>query len=308
MSENLTAWLLFNGFVAVMLALDLGIFNRKSHIVSVREALSWTGVWMLLAFAFDAMIYFWRGPGAAMEFLTGYLIEQALSIDNIFVFILVFAYFRVPKEFQHKILFWGILGALVMRATFILVGIELIEHFHWVTYILGGFLVFTGLKMIKHEDQDIHPEHNPVLKILRRIVPISNDYDGSRFFTTINLKKYATPMLVVLLIVETTDVIFATDSIPAILAITTNAFIVYTSNVFAILGLRSLYFAMAAILPMFRYLHFGLAAILSFVGLKMVFADIYSLSTPIALGVVGGILLIALIASRMNPIRDELLP
>lgn len=301
MSNELWMWIGFNVFVLAMLALDLGVFHRKSHEVKIKEALIWSGVWISLALIFNYGLYLWRGAEPALEFLTGYLIEKSLSVDNIFVFIMIFAYFKVPALYQHKILFWGILGALVMRAIFIATGVALIEKFHWIIYVFGAFLIITGIKMAVQKDKEIHPEKNPVLKLFRRFMPVTTQYVGDKFFTRVDGRRFATPMFVVLLLIETTDLIFAVDSIPAILAITTDPFIVYTSNVFAILGLRALYFALAGIMQMFHYLAYGLAAILVFVGTKMMLVDFYKLPIAVALGVVAGILAISVIASLLYP-------
>src|ERR1041385_6977582 len=251
MSSQTLLWIIFGVGVMGLLALDLGVFHRKSHTVKIKEALISSAVWISLALAFNAFVYFSRGHGPALEFLTGYLIEEALSVDNLFVFLLIFSYFRVPSEFQHKVLFWGIMGALVMRAAFIVAGITLIQKFHWVIYVFGGFLILTGIKMVSEQDKEIHPEKNPVLRLFRRLMPVTEKYEGDRFFIERGARRYATPLFVVLLMVETTDVIFAVDSIPAILGITRDPFIVYTSNVFAILGLRSIYFALAGLMQLF---------------------------------------------------------
>lgn len=305
MSNELLLWIGFNIFVLAMLALDLGVFHRKAHEVKVKEALWWSAVWIALAMLFNAGIYVFRGEQAALEFLTGYLLEKSLSVDNIFVFIMIFAYFRVPALYQHKVLFWGILGALIMRAIFIAAGVTLIQQFHWVIYIFGAFLVLTGIKMAAQKDKEVHPEKNPVLKLFRRFMPVTEHYEGSSFFIKKGRRWFATPLFVVLLVVETTDVIFAVDSIPAILAITIDPFIVYTSNVFAILGLRALYFALAGIMQLFHYLAYGLAAILVFVGIKMLMADIYKFPIAVALGVVAGILLISVVASLLRPRQTD---
>ena len=304
MSNELLLWIGFNVFVLAMLALDLGVFHRKAHEVKIKEALWWSAVWIALALAFNAGIYFFRGEEAALEFLTGYLLEKALSVDNIFVFIMIFAYFRVPALYQHKVLFWGILGALIMRAIFIATGITLLQHFHWVIYIFGAFLILTGIKLAVQQDKEVHPEKNPVLKIFRRFMPVTKNFEGDKFLVKRDGRRFATPLLVVLLMVETTDVVFALDSIPAILAITTDPFIVYTSNVFAILGLRALYFALAGIMQMFHYLSYGLAAILVFVGIKMMIMDFYKLPIGVSLGVVAGILAISVILSLVRPRRN----
>jgi tellurite resistance protein TerC len=294
-------WLGFNLFVCAMLALDLGVFHRKSHTVKWKEALAWSGVWIALALVFNAVIYFWKGGEAAMQFFTGYLIEKSLSVDNIFVFLLIFAYFRVPPGLQHKVLFWGILGALAMRAIFIFAGIALLERFDWMIYVFGALLIVTGIKMALQKGKELHPERNPMLRLFRRAVPTTDEYHGDKFFVRLDASTFATPLLVALLFVEISDLIFAVDSIPAILAITTDPFLVYTSNVFAILGLRSLYFALSGIVEMFHYLHYGLAAILTFVGGKMVAAEFYHVPIGVSLGVIAAILLLSITASIAFP-------
>jgi tellurite resistance protein TerC len=299
MSIQVFLWVIFNLFVMVMLALDLGVFHRTAHVIHIREALAWCVLWITLALLFNVGIYFRLGSETALEFLTGYLLEYSLSVDNIFVFLMLFTYFRVPYLHQHKVLFWGILGALIMRATFILVGITLIQKFHWVIYIMGGFLILTGIKMATQKDEEIHPERNPVLRLFRRFVPVTENYEDGRFFVRRSGRLLATPLFIVVLVVETTDVIFAVDSIPAILAITLDPFIVYTSNVFAIMGLRALYFALAGIMQLFHYLPYGLSVILVFVGIKMLLVDIYKIPIGIALGTVAGVLVISVIASLL---------
>ena len=300
MEVSSTFWIGFNIFVLLMLALDLGVFNRKEHEVTVKEALIWSGVWMCLALIFNFLIYYWFGEPKAIEFLTGYLIEKSLSIDNIFVFVLVFGYFQIPAIYQHKVLFWGILGALLMRVIFIFAGVALIEKFHWTIYLFGVFLIYTGYKMLSEKDKEMEPEKNPLIVFVRKFMPVTNQLEGGRFFVTQNGKRSATPLFLVLVVIETTDLIFAVDSIPAILAITQDHFIVYTSNVFAILGLRSLYFALAHVVHRFVYLSTGLAAILMFVGLKMVFADIFKLPTYISLLTIGVILTISIVLSLLK--------
>ncbi len=297
MQTDLSFWIYFNVFVLLMLALDLGVFNRKAHKISIKEAMIWTGVWIALAMFFYILIYYWQGKEKALEYLTGYVIEKALSVDNIFVFVLIFSYFKIPAIHQHKILFWGIIGALVMRAAFIFAGVAILEKFHWTIYIFGAILLYTGYKMLIQTEKQIEPEKNPVVKLFRRIVPFTDELHDGNFFVKRNGKKIATPMLLVLLVVETTDLIFAVDSIPAILAITQDQFIVYTSNVFAILGLRSLYFALSGMMDKFRYLSKGLALILMFVGVKMVIADFYKMPLLIALLVIVVILIISIAAS-----------
>jgi tellurite resistance protein TerC len=298
-------WVIFNIFVVAMLALDLGVFHRTAHVIRIREALAWCALWMTLALLFNVGIYFWLGSEPALEFLTGYLLEYSLSVDNIFVFLMIFSYFRVPYLHQHKVLFWGILGALIMRALFILTGITLIQKFHWVIYIMGGFLVLTGIKMAMQKDAEINPERNPVLRLFRRLMPVTEDYEGERFFVRRSGRLFATPLFIIVLVVETTDVIFAVDSIPAILAITLDPFIVYTSNVFAILGLRALFFALAGIIRLFHYLPYGLSLILVFVGVKMLLVDIYKIPIGIALGTVAAVLVTSVIASIVFPPKTE---
>jgi len=293
-------WILFNLFVLSMLVLDLGVFHRRAHTVKFREALAWSGAWIALAAIFAVVIFFWHGRTPALEFVTGYVIELSLSVDNLFVFLLIFRFFQVPAIHQHKVLFWGILGALIMRAIFIAAGVSLIQRFHWIIYAFGAFLVYSGIKLFFQEEAEIHPEKNPVLRLFRRWVPVTKDYVGNKFFVR-SAGLYATPLFVVLLVVETTDLLFAVDSIPAILAITRDAFIVYTSNVFAILGLRSMYFALAGMMEMFRYLHYGLSLVLISVGAKMLLSHYFEIPTPVALAAVAGVLAISVIASMANP-------
>jgi tellurite resistance protein TerC len=303
----LAFWIGFNLFVLTVLALDLGFFHKQSKTVSLKNALTWSAVWISLALVFCVIVYFWHGKQASLEFLTGYLIEQSLSVDNLFVFLVLFQFFKVPAEHQYKVLFWGIIGALVMRLAFILAGVALINRFHWIIYVFGVFLIYTGFKLAFKEEEDVHPDQNPVLKLVRRFIPMTSTYEGDHFFVIRDAKRYATPLFAVLVVVETTDLIFAVDSIPAILAITRDAFIVYTSNVFAILGLRSMYFALAGMLDMFEYLHYGLAGILIFVGMKMLLSNEtltiggfplhYKIPIGVSLGVVGGILALSIIAS-----------
>lgn len=304
MSTQVILWTIFTVVVLGLLALDLGVFHRKSHVVKIREALIWSAVWISLALAFNVFVYFTRGPAPALEFLAGYLIEEALSVDNLFVFLLIFSYFRVPAVYQHKVLFWGIMGALAMRAAFIVAGIALIQKFHWIIYVFGAFLIITGIRMITEQNKEIHPEKNPVLRLFRRLMPVTEGYEGDRFFVMRGARRYATPLFVVLLMVETTDVIFAVDSIPAILAITRDPFIVYTSNVFAILGLRSIYFALAGLMQIFHYLNYGLCFILVFVGVKMLVSDFYKIPVGIALGAIVAILLASILASVLRPRRE----
>jgi tellurite resistance protein TerC len=295
-------WIFFNLFVLAMLALDLGIFHRRPHAVKFREALAWSGMWIALAAVFAAIVYFWHGRAATLEFVTGYVIELSLSVDNLFIFLLIFRYFKVPPVHQHKVLFWGILGALLMRAVFILLGVGLIRKFHWIVYFFGALLVYSGIKLFRQENAEIHPEKNPVLRLFRTWVPVTENYEGSSFFVR-RPGLFATPLLIVLLVVETTDLLFAVDSIPAILAITLDAFIVYTSNVFAILGLRSMYFALAGMMELFHYLHYGLSLVLIFVGGKMLLSHYYRIPTELALGVVAAILFVSVLASLTHPLK-----
>jgi tellurite resistance protein TerC len=301
LSNKFILWGGFNLLILFLLALDLGIFHRKDHRISVKEGLLWSAIWIIVALAFNVVVYFWRGQEVALQFFTGYLIERSLSIDNIFVFLLIFTYFRVPDEYQYKVLFWGILGALVMRGLFIAIGVALISLFHWVIYIFGAFLVITGIKMGLAKDKEIEPEKNPILKLIRRFVPISKNYVAGHFFTRIRGGLYATPLFVVLVVVETTDVVFAVDSIPAIFGITLDPFVVYSSNVFAILGLRALYFAIAGLMDIFHYLKFGLSAILTFVGVKMLISFIYKIPDLMALGIIAALLLVSILFSIYLP-------
>jgi tellurite resistance protein TerC len=284
-----------------MLALDLGVFHRKAHEVKVKEALIWSGVWIALALAFNLGVYYWRGEETALEFFTGYLIEKSLSVDNIFVFILIFSYFKVPALYQHRVLFWGILGALIMRAILIAVGATLIRELHWIIYVFGAFLILTGVKMALQKETGLNPERNPMVRLFKRFMPVTNEYHGEKFFVRLEGRRFATPLFLVLLLVETTDSIFAVDSIPAIFAITQEPFIVYTSNVFAILGLRSLYFALAGIMNYFHYLKLGLAFVLIFVGAKMTLIGVYKIPIDVSLGVVAAILTLSVLASLIWP-------
>ena len=296
-----TFWLGFNLFVLLMLVLDLGVFHRKSHQIKFKEALGWSVFWIALAFAFAVLVAFWQGRQTALEFVTGYVVEESLSVDNLFVFLVLFRYFKVDPEYQHKVLFWGIVGALISRGTFILVGVQAIQRWHWIIYVFGAFLIFKGITMLRSEGSDIEPEKNFILRFLRKLIPVTDSYEGGKFFVRRDAKSYATPLFIVLLVVELTDVAFATDSIPAILAITKNAFIVYTSNVFAIMGLRSLFFALAGLMDVFHHLHYGLSALLVFIGMKMLLSEHYPIPIHIALGVVAGILIASIAASLIVP-------
>ncbi|MFB3813825.1 MAG: TerC family protein [Terriglobales bacterium] len=308
MGEHATLfWILFNVFVAVMLVLDLAVLNRHAHVIKFREALLTSAMWILLAVGFAVFVYFWMGRAKALEFTTGYLVEESLSVDNLFVFLLIFRYFRVPQLYQHKVLFWGIVGALVMRGLFIFAGVTLIQRFHWFIYVMGAFLVYVGVKLAFQGEAEVHPEHNPVLRAVRRFVPVTADYVNGHFFVR-REGLFATPLLLVLIVVETTDVVFALDSIPAILGITHDAFIVYTSNVFAILGLRSLYFALAGMIDIFHYLPYGLSFVLSFIGVKMLVSHWVHIPIEWALGTVVTLLGISVIASLIFPPKKKRAP
>ena len=300
--NQLLFWVLFNLFVLAMLAVDLWVFHRPGHTVRFREALVWSIGWVLLAIAFAALVYFSHGRQTAVEFTTGYIIELSLSVDNLFIFLLIFRYFRVPSEYQHKVLFWGIVGALVMRGVFIVVGIGLIRQFHWIIFVFGAFLVYSGIRLLGEKEAGIDPEKNPAVRLFRRLIPVTAGYEGDKFLVR-RPELHATPLLVVLVLVEVTDLLFATDSIPAVLAITLKPFVVYTSNVFAILGLRSLYFVLAGMMDVFHYLHYGLAVVLIFIGGKMLASDYYEIPTVWALAAVGGVLLISMVASVVKPKR-----
>lgn len=298
MEVSILFWIGFHLFIFFMLALDLGIFNRREHKIPVKEAVIWTALWISLALLFDLFIFFEFGKTKALEFITGYVIEYSLSVDNIFVFILIFTYFSVQGKYQHKILFWGIIGALVMRAIFIFAGVALINRFHWIVLIFGGFLVITGIKMLLQKETRMDPDKNPVVRFFRKFLPVTDELHGGSLFVRKNHRIYATPLFLVLLVIESSDLIFAVDSIPAVLAISHERFIVYTSNIFAILGLRSLYFAVAGIMGYFRYLKIGLAFVLTFVGMKML-ASFFNIEIPIllSLAVIISILLTSILAS-----------
>jgi tellurite resistance protein TerC len=307
----------WTGFITVILmflALDLGVFHRKAHVISFKEALSWTCVWFTMSLLFAGLLFFWRGKEESLQFVTGYVIELSLSMDNVFVIALIFGYFRVPLSYQHRVLFWGIIGALVMRGVMIGIGVVLIQKFHWMIYVFGGFLVITGIKMLFAGDEGVHPEKNPVIRLVRRFFPVSSEFNGQRFSAVVNGKKMLTPLAIVLIMVETTDLIFAVDSIPAIFSVTTKPFIVFTSNVFAILGLRSLYFVLANAIGLFRYLKVGLSVVLIFVGVKMIIApppDVevfawyqYKIPTVFSLAVVAGIILLSIVISVISAKRN----
>ncbi len=294
-------WAIFIAVIGITLVIDLGVFHRKSHVVKLKEALAWTAIWVSLALVFAILVRLWMGPVKSLEFLTGYVIEESLSVDNLFVFLVIFSYFRVPRHLEHTILFWGIIGVLIMRGIFITLGVALIHQFHWIIYFFGAVLIFTAVKLAFEKEREIHPEKNPVLKLFRYFMPVTHEYEDAKFFVRRAGRLYATPLFIVLLVVESTDVIFAVDSVPAVLAITHDPFIVYTSNVFAILGLRSLFFALSGIMGLFHHLHYGLAFILAFVGAKMLIADLYKIPVGYALLVVAVTLLLSIIASVIWP-------
>ncbi len=303
-SNEVWFWILFNLFVVAMLVIDLGIFHRKAHSIGFREALITSAAWVLLAALFAVGVYFWRGRVMALEFVTGYIVEESLSVDNLFVFLLIFRYFAVPAKYQHKVLFWGILGAVVMRAVFILAGLSLMARFHWIMYLFGAWLVYTGIHLLFEGESDLKPDENFVVRWCRRWMPLtSEDVDG-KFFVRRD-RIYATPLFVVLLVVDVMDIMFATDSIPAILAISRNPFIVYTSNVFAILGLRAMYFALAGMMEMFSYLNYGLCAILVLIGAKMLISDYYTIPTWVALSAVAVLLGASVVISVLFPPADK---
>lgn len=294
-------WILFNLFALGMLVVDLRVFHRPGHVVGFREALGWSAMYVALAGIFAVVLHFWQGPQAGLEFLTGYVLELSLSVDNLFVFLVIFNFFAVPDQQQHRVLFWGIIGALVLRGVFIGAGVGLIHRFHWILYIFGALLVYSGIRMCMAGQQKVDPSRNPVVKAFRAWMPVTDDYHGGRFFIRNNSRLYATPLLIVLLVIETSDLLFAVDSIPAILAITLNAFIVYTSNVFAILGLRSMYFAVSGLMKIFRFLHYGLAVVLTLVGVKMLLSDHFRVPILATLGTVAGVLIVSVVLSMIFP-------
>lgn len=312
MSTTAIVLIAFNVGVLAVLGIDLGIFNKKARKISVREAGVWSSVWIALSLGFAGFIYWWRGHEAALEFITGYLIEYSLSVDNIFVIVLIFSYFRIAEEHQHRVLFWGIIGALLMRGSMISAGAYLIQRFHWIIYVFGTFLIFTGIRMAMQDEADIEPESNPVLRLVRRLLPVTQDFRGQQFFVREPLHRgegprlLATPLFIVLVLVETTDLIFAVDSIPAIFAVTRDPLLVYTSNVCAILGLRSLYFILAGVIHRFHFLKLGLAVVLTFVGVKMLVGGVYEIPIFVSLLIIAMILSISVLASLAFPQRKNL--
>jgi len=304
MEHSLTLWVVFNIFIVSMLIVDLMVFNRKPHEITIKESLVWTAIWVVLSIIFGIGLYFYMDPQSSVDFFTGYVIEKALSVDNIFVFLLIFTYFGVDPKYQHRVLFWGIFGALVFRFIFIFAGVALIEQFHWIIYVFGAFLIFTGAKLGLEKDKEIHPDKNPFIRLVKRFVPVTRKFHGEHFFVKIRGRWVATPMFVVLIVIETTDIVFALDSIPAIMAITRDTFIIYSANAFAILGLRALYFALAGVMKLFHYLHYGLALILIFVGLKMMTEPFIEIPTLFALAFILSTLTLSVVASIFFP-KDE---
>ncbi|HPS59437.1 MAG TPA: TerC family protein [Spirochaetota bacterium] len=293
-------WVAFGIMIFILLGLDIAVFNRKSHEIKLKEAVLWSAFWITLALLFNIVVYAFYGHESALQYLTAYLVEKSLSMDNLFVFLMIFSFFKVPHKYQHKVLFWGIIGALVMRLFFIYAGITLINKFHWIIYIFGVMLIYSGIKMVRDKEAEIHPEKNRVLKLFRKFMPTTSQYHGGRFFVRLEGVLHATPLFVVMIVIETSDLIFAVDSIPAVLAISNDTFIVYTSNIMAILGLRALFFALAGVMNIFEFLHYGLSAILVFVGVKMVIADIYKINIFVSLAVIFSILCISIIASVVH--------
>lgn len=307
MTEPIWAWGIFLLAVLFMLAVDLGVFHRKAHVVSFKEAAIWSVVWVVVALIVNGVVWAWLGHQKALEFFTGYLVEKALSADNIFVFAVLFNYFAVPPEYRHRVLFWGVLGAIVFRLTFILAGTALLKKFHWIVYVFGIIVIISGIKLLTRKEERITPERNPVLRLARKLLPITPNYHGQKFFTRINDKLMATPLMLVLLVVESTDIVFAVDSIPAIFAITRDPFIVFTSNVCAILGLRALYFLLEGMMRLFRYLDEGLAIILVFIGVKMLVSEFYKIPTSVALGFVILVLTVTIVLSLIAERKEKAL-
>lgn len=305
MSGETILWTIFGILIPTMLILDLGVFHRRAHAVKIKEALIWSSVWISLALLFCLGVYLLIGSEKALLFITGYLVEESLSVDNLFVFLLIFTYFCVPAADQHRVLFWGIIGAVIMRGIFIMAGLALLENLHWIVYIFGAFLIYTAIRLIFQKEKELQPEKNPVLRLFRRFVPLTKNYHRNKFIVKSRSRRLATPLLLVLVVIETTDVIFAVDSVPAILAITRDPFIVYTSNIFAVMGLRALYFALAGVIQKFYYLNYGLAAILGFLGFKMLVTDYLEISVSVSLGVVCGILVISALLSLLRPSKKS---
>jgi TerC family integral membrane protein len=297
--DHTIGWIVFNIFIAAMLALDLGVVHRRARTPGLRQSLAWTSIWILLAASFAVLLFAFQGRTAALEFSTGYVLELSLSTDNLFIFLLVFRYFRLPQAQQYRVLFWGIIGAIAMRAAFIFVGVGLIRRFHWIIYAFGLLLVYSGVRLLFQRGAQVNPDRNPVLRLFRKLIPVTTDYAGDQFFVR-REQLCATPLLLVLVVIESTDLLFAVDSIPAVLAITLNTFIVYTSNIFAILGLRSLFFVLASLMDVFEYLHYGISCVLVFVGVKMLLSRYYPIRTEISLAVIASILLLTIVASAWH--------
>lgn len=298
-------WILFTVAVVFLLVIDLTVLHKKTHVISMKESLLGVAFWVGLAAAFNVFVYFWKGQDAAMKFLAGYVIEESLSVDNLFVFLVIFSFFKVPESYRHRVLFWGIIGALIFRAIFIVGGIGLIQQFHWIIYLFGAFLIFTAYKLVFGAQKEIEPDKNPLLKAFRKIMPVTEEYEGAKFFVRKHGKWFATPLMVVLLAVETTDVIFAVDSIPAVLAVSKDPFIVYTSNVFAILGLRALFFALAGLMHLFHYLNYGLGIILAFVGVKMLIEHYYVVPITWSLAFIAMTLTVSILVSIVKPPKNK---
>ncbi len=310
LSEAVLSWTVFNVAVAALLLLDLFVINRKAHVIHLGEAIAWSIFWVCLALGFIAGVYFWKGRPLALETLTGYIVELSMSVDNLFVFLVLFTYFQVPPRHQHRLLFWGIVGAVLMRALFILAGVTLFERVEWIIYLFGAFLIYTGLKMAFKSEEQVHPEKNPILRLARKVLRVTPEYVEGHFVTRREGRLFATPMLVVLLVIESTDVIFATDSVPAVIGVMkqaarSDAFLVYASNILAVLGLRAMYFALAGLIEKFHLLHYGLAAILIFVGVRMCIPDSYDIQTQWALGVILGLLAASVVGSLLFPKRQS---
>jgi tellurite resistance protein TerC len=305
LTHKIVLWVGFNILILILLGIDLGLVHRKDHTISIKEGFVWSVIWIIVALAFNYVVYLWKGSEVGIQFLTGYTIERALSIDNIFVFLVIITYFKVPTQYQYRVLFWGILGALVLRGLFIGVGAVLVAKFHWLLYVFGVFLVITAVRLVAGKEKELEPQKNPVLKLLRKLLPITPDYEGNRFFVRRNHLLMGTPLLVVLILVDTADLVFALDSLPAIFGITLDPFIIYTSNVFAVLGLRALYFAIAGLMQVFYYLKYALSVILAFIGVKMLIDDIFKIPSSVALLVIAGIFLIAIIISVLFPNKEK---
>jgi tellurite resistance protein TerC len=300
MSGETILWIVFGILIPLILTLDLAVFHRKDHVIKIKEALFWSAIWISLALLFNLCVFLLLGHEKALNFLTAYLVEESLSVDNLFIFLLIFSYFSVPADYQHRVLFWGIMGAIVMRAIFIVTGLTLLAKLHWVIYVFGAFLIFTAARLVIRKEEEIKPERNPVLRLFRRLVPLAKRYHGNKFLGKARGRWLATPLLMVLVVIETTDIIFAVDSVPAVLSITQDPFIVYTSNIFAVMGLRALYFAISGVIQKFYYLNYGLAAILGFLGVKMIISNFYEMPVTASLGVVVGILVISALASLLR--------